>query len=91
GALDAALSARASRAALALKEPAEALKHARRAVELSLGEDAAAQAALANALRVLGDQAGAAAAFRRAFELEPQNAEYRAGADGVKKKSAKAS
>jgi tetratricopeptide (TPR) repeat protein len=91
GALDAALSARASRAALLLKDPAEALKHAKRAVELSQGEDAAAQAALANALRAAGDQVGAAAAFRRASELEPQNPEYRAGAGGAKKKAAKAS
>jgi tetratricopeptide (TPR) repeat protein len=91
GAMDAALSARASRAALALHEPAEALKHARHAVEVSQGEDAAAQAALANALRATGDHAGAAAAFRRASELEPQNAEYRAGAGGSRKKAAKAS
>lgn len=91
GALDTALSVRASRAALAVKETPEALKHARRAVELSLGEDASAQAALANALRATGDPAGAAAAWKRASELEPQNAEYRAGAEGVRKKAAKAS
>jgi thiol-disulfide isomerase/thioredoxin len=92
GALDGGLETRAARTALALKEPAEALKRARRAVELSQGEDAAAQAALAQALRANGDASGAAAAWRRAAELEPQNAEYRAGAEtGGKKKAAKAS
>ncbi len=92
GALDAALEARTARTALALKEPAEALKHARRAVELSQGGDAPAQAALAQALLATGDAAGSAAAWKRAAELEPQNAEYRAGAGGgARKKAAKAS
>jgi thiol-disulfide isomerase/thioredoxin len=91
GALDIALSTHASKAALALKEPAEALRHAKRAVELSQGGDAAAQAALAEALRATGDSAGAAAALRRASELEPQNAAYRSGAGAAKKKAAKAS
>ncbi len=92
GALDGGLSTRAARTALALKEPAEALKHARRAVALSQGEDAAAQAVLAQALGATGDAAGAAAAWKRAAELEPQNAAYRAGAGaGAKKKAAKAS
>ena len=91
GALDAGLSARASRAALALKQNADALQHARRAVELSQGEDAAAQAALAQALTASGDSAGAAAAWKRAAELEPQNAAYRGPAETAKKKSAKAS
>ncbi len=96
GTLDGALAARASRTALALKEPAEALKYARRAVELSQGEDAGAQGALSAALRATGDPAGAAAALRRAYELEPANAAYKAGADvpakdPAKKKAAKAS
>ncbi len=92
GGLDTALEAGAARAALALKEPVEALKHARRAVELSQGGDAAAQAALAQALLATGDAAGAAAAWKHAAELEPQNAEYRAGAGGAaRKKTAKAS
>ena len=91
GAMDASLSARTARVALALKEPAEALKHARRAVELSQGEDAAAQGALAAALRANGDGAGAAAALKRAAELDPQNAEYHSGAESAKKKAAKAS
>lgn len=89
---DAPLATHASRAALAMKDPAEALKHARRAVELTQGEDAAAQAALAQALRATGDASGSAAAWKRAAELEPQNAEYRAGAGtGGAKKAAKAS
>lgn len=91
GAMDTALSARASRAALALGEKAVALDHARRAVELSQGGDAAAQAALAQALSATGDPAGAVAAWKRASELEPRNSEYRAGAAGAGKKAAKAS
>ena len=77
------------------RTPAEAVKHARRAVELTQGEDAPAQAALAQALRASGDAAGSSAAWKRAAELDPQNAEYRAGAavrkTGAKKKAAKAS
>jgi tetratricopeptide (TPR) repeat protein len=92
GALDAGLATRASRAALVLKEPAEALKHARRAVELTQGEDAPAQAALAQALRASGDASGSAAAWKKAADLDPKNAEYRAGAAaGAKKRAAKAS
>ena len=92
GALDAPLSTRASRAALALKDTGEAVKQARRAVELTQGEDASAQAALAQALRASGDAAGSSAAWKRAADLDPQNADYRAGAEtGPKKKAAKAS
>jgi thiol-disulfide isomerase/thioredoxin len=92
GALDTALETRTARTSLALKDPAEALKHARRAVEISEGGDAAAQAALAQALLATGDAAGSAAAWKHAAELEPQNAEYRAGAGGsARKKAAKAS
>ncbi|MFI5119704.1 MAG: thioredoxin family protein [Thermoanaerobaculia bacterium] len=92
GALDAQLSTRAASVALAVKNPAEAVQQARRAVELSNGEDAAAQAALAAALRATGDRAGATAALRRASEIDPKNAEYRTAApEPAKKKSAKAS
>jgi len=92
GPLDTDLSARAARVALAVKDAAEAVKHARRAVELSNGEDAPAQAALAAALRATGDRAGAAAALKRASEIDPKNAEYRTAApEAAKKKSAKAS
>jgi len=92
GAMDVDLSAHASRVALALNEAAEALKHARRAVELSQGEDAAAQAALAAALRAAGDRVGAAAALKRAAEIDPRNAEYRSSApEPAKRKAAKAS
>ncbi|HMA29410.1 MAG TPA: thioredoxin family protein, partial [Thermoanaerobaculia bacterium] len=91
GPLDAPLSARAARVALAVKDRAEAVKQARRAVELSNGEDAVAQAALAAALRATGDRAGAAAALKRASELDPKNAEYRTPSpEPVKKKTAKA-
>jgi tetratricopeptide (TPR) repeat protein/thioredoxin-related protein len=92
GPLDTQLSTRAARVALALKEPAEALKHARQAVELSSGEDAGAQAALAAVLRATGDRAGAAAALKRASEIDPRNAEYRTAApEPAKKKTASAS
>jgi thiol-disulfide isomerase/thioredoxin/Flp pilus assembly protein TadD len=92
GPLDTQLSARAAHVALALKEPAGALKHARKAVELSNGEDAGAQAALAAALRATGDRAGAAAALKRASEIDPRNAETGTAApEPAKKKAAKAS
>lgn len=70
----------ASRVALALKAYPEAVAHARRAVALSHGEDAASQAALGSALAASGDKAGAAAARKRAAELDPENPEYRRGA-----------
>jgi len=92
GPLDTQLSARAARVALALKDPAGAARHARKAVELSNGEDASAQAALAAALRATGDRAGAAAALKRASEIDPRNAEYGTAApEPAKKKAAKAS
>ena len=71
---------RASKIALALKSPPEAVAHARRAVALSQGEDASSQAALAAALTATGDASGAAAAWRRAAEIDPENVEYRRGA-----------
>jgi thiol-disulfide isomerase/thioredoxin len=92
GPLDTQLAARAARVALALKEPAAALLHAREAVSLSNGEDANAQGALAAALRATGDKAGASAALRKAADLEPANPEYRLAApDAPKKRTAKAS
>jgi tetratricopeptide (TPR) repeat protein len=92
GPLDTQLAARAARVALALKEPAAAVQHARQAVELSSGEDASAQGALAAALRATGDRVGAAAALKRAAEIDPRNAEYRSGApEPAKRKAAKAS
>jgi thiol-disulfide isomerase/thioredoxin len=92
GPLDTQLAARAARVALALKEPAAAVQHARQAVELSSGEDASAQAALAAALRATGDRAGASAALRKAADLDPKNPEYRvATPEAQKKKAAKAS
>ena len=71
---------RASKVSLALKEKTEAAAHARRAVALSQGEDAASQAALGAALDATGDAAGAAAAWKRAVELDPENPEYRRSA-----------
>jgi thiol-disulfide isomerase/thioredoxin/tetratricopeptide (TPR) repeat protein len=77
---------RASRVALALKARPEAVAHARRAVALSNGENAAAEAALGAALDATGDAAGAAAAWKRASELDPDNAEYRRGRTAPPKK-----
>lgn len=92
GPLDTQLAARAARVALALKEPAAAVQHARQAVELSSGEDASAQGALAAALRANGDRAGASAALKKAADLDPKNPEYRvATPEAPKKKAAKAS
>jgi Flp pilus assembly protein TadD len=79
---------RASKTALALKAGPEAVAHARRAVALSSGEDAASQAALAAALAATGDAAGSATAWKRAAEIEPDNAEYRRGAAASAKASA---
>ena len=75
-----------------MKEQAAAVQQARHAVELSGGEDANAQGALAAALRATGDPAGASAALKKAAALEPANPEYRAGtSEAPKKKPAKAS
>jgi len=75
---------RAARVELALRETAKAVEKARRAVELSQGEDAGAQAALGAALAATGDATGAAAAWKRAVELEPDNAAYRKSAAAAK-------
>ena len=77
---------RASRVALSLKARPEAVAHARRAVALSKGEEAAAEAALGAALDATGDTAGAAAAWKRAAELDPDNPEYRPGRASPPKK-----
>jgi tetratricopeptide (TPR) repeat protein len=75
---------RAARVELVLKSPSKAVEYARRAVEISQGEDAPAQAALGAALGAAGDAAGAAAAWKRAAELEPDNAAYRKSASAAK-------
>ncbi len=54
----------------------EALKNARQAVELSRGENAYTQAALARVLSATGDAKGAQAAWNRAHLLDPDNPEY---------------
>ncbi|HEX7579457.1 MAG TPA: tetratricopeptide repeat protein, partial [Thermoanaerobaculia bacterium] len=58
----------------------------RRAVALSQGEDAAAQAALGASLLASGDRKGAAAAFGRALELSPEDGEIRREMTSLKKK-----
>ncbi len=77
---------RASRAALALKAYPEAVAHARRAVALSKDGSAAAEASLGAALDATGDKTGAAAAWKRAAELDPENPEYRSGRTSKAKK-----
>ncbi len=92
GPLDTQLAVRAAHVALVLKETAAALQHARHAVELSSGEDASAQGALATVLRATGDRAGASAALKKAAALDPANPEYRAGSpEAPKKRASKAS
>ena len=54
-------------------------------MELSHGDDAAAQAALAVALSASGDSAGAASAWTKAARIDPENPEYKRAADKPKK------
>jgi tetratricopeptide (TPR) repeat protein len=75
---------RAAGVELVLKAPPKAVEYARRAVALSQGEDAGAQAALGAALGAAGDVKGAAAAWKRAAELEPDNAAYRRSASAAR-------
>jgi len=83
---DAALLAAGARVWLALKKPDEATALSRRAVALSQGEDARAQAALGASLLASGDRKGAAAAYGRALEFSPDDGEIRREMAGLKKK-----
>ena len=74
---DPALLANASTLLLRLKDVPGAVARARSAVDVSQGGNATAQAALGEALAASGDTKGAAAAFARAAELEPENAAVR--------------
>lgn len=88
---DPGLLARASTLLLVLKDVPGALASARRAVEISQGGDAKAHAALGEALAASGDRTGAASAFARASELEPDNDALRRRLDALRpKKGAKA-
>jgi Flp pilus assembly protein TadD len=88
---DPGLLARASALLLVLKDVPGAVANARRAVEISQGGDAKAQAALGEALAASGDTAGASSAFARAAELEPENTAFRRRLDALRpKKSTKA-
>jgi thiol-disulfide isomerase/thioredoxin len=84
---DATALAMASRVQLLLKAPKEALEKARKAVEVSRGEDADAQAALAASLAASGDATGAAEAWKRATEIDPQNEEVKKHLRGGAKKT----
>jgi thioredoxin-like negative regulator of GroEL/Flp pilus assembly protein TadD len=83
---DAGLLSAGARVWLTLKKPAEATAVSRRAVFLSQGEDAVAQAALGASLLASGDRKGAAAAFGRALEFSPEDGEIRREMAGLKKK-----
>ncbi len=83
---DARLLTAGARVWLTLKKPEEATAASRRAVALSQGEDAAAQAALGASLLASGDRKGAAAAFGRALELSPEDGEIRREMTSLKKK-----
>jgi tetratricopeptide (TPR) repeat protein len=88
---DSLLLARGSTLLLGLKDVPGALAYARRAVEVSEGGDSKAQAALGEALAASGDAKGAASAFERAAQLEPENAAFRRRLDALRpKKGAKA-
>jgi thiol-disulfide isomerase/thioredoxin len=83
---DPGLFARASTLLLSLKDVPAAVEKARRAVDVSQGGDASAQAALGEALSASGDAKGAAAAFARAAELEPENAALKKRIDAARAK-----
>ncbi len=88
---DAGLFTRGSALLLGLKDVPGALAYARRAVEASQGGDAKSHAALGEALAASGDKAGAASAFARATELDPENGAFRRRLDALRpKKGARA-
>lgn len=76
--------ARASALLLSLKDLPAAVDHARRAVAATEGGDARAQSALGDALAASGDTKGAAEAWARASELEPENAALRKKLDALR-------
>ena len=78
--------ARVARVSLALKEKDQALAAARRAVELSIGEDADAQAALGASLAANGDRSGAVSALRKATQIDPGNRDFRRELAALEKK-----
>lgn len=90
GESDPSLLTRAARVALLLKRPDEAVAYAKKAVTLMHGEDAEAQVVLAKSLTASGDASGAAGAWKRAGELEPENADV-VRHQGESKKAAKSS
>jgi len=81
---DAGALVRASALLLSLKDVPAAVEHARRAVAATEGGDSRAQAALGDALSASGDAKGAAEAWARALELDPENAAVRKKLDAVR-------
>jgi tetratricopeptide (TPR) repeat protein len=75
---------RASALLLSLKDVPAAVDHARRAVAATEGGDARAHAALGDALSASGDAKGAAEAWARAAELDPENAAVRRKLDALR-------
>lgn len=88
---DPILLSRSARVSLALKVPKDAVVSARKAVEVTQGEDASAQVVLALSLAATGDQKGAQAAVRRATELEPESVEVRREVQALAKQGIKTS
>jgi tetratricopeptide (TPR) repeat protein len=78
---------RAARVYLAAGAAKEALQSAQRAVNISQGEDADSQAALAACLLANGETEAARSAWRKAGELDPANAEYKKDLKTAVKKS----
>lgn len=76
--------ARASALLVSLKDLPGAVDHARRAVAATEGGDWRAQDALGEALAASGDTKGAAGAWARASELEPENAALRKKLDALR-------
>ena len=83
---DPAPLAHAAHVSLDLKDRSGALALARRAVDATRGEDAAAQAALGASLAASGDGKGASGAYARAVELDPEDREIRRELAAVRKK-----
>lgn len=75
---------RAAALLLSLRDVPAAIEHARRAVAATEGGDSRAQAALGDALRASGDAKGAADAYARSAELDPDDATVRKKLDALR-------
>lgn len=75
---------RATALLLSVKDVPGAVEHARRAAAATENGDARAQASLGDALSASGDAKGAADAYARAAELEPENPAFRKKLDALR-------